>query len=98
MFSSLTLPTLRRLAEAPRGYADRVTWSPTALPAVPPALHRKHGIRGALFTVLVVAALFLGAAVIAFVFAASGRPDAIAVGLMLALLPVGPLVACYLWL
>jgi RsiW-degrading membrane proteinase PrsW (M82 family) len=75
-----------------------VTWSPTALPAVPPARHRKHGIRGALFTVLVVAALFLGAAVIAFVFAASGRPEAIAVGLMLALLPVGPLVACFLWL
>ncbi len=75
-----------------------MTWSPTALPAVPPALHRKHGIRGALFTVLVVAALFLGAAVIAFVFAASGQPQAIAVGLMLALLPVGPLVACFLWL
>jgi protease PrsW len=75
-----------------------VTWSPTALPAVPPALHRKHGIRGALFMVLVVAALFLGAAVIAFVFAASGQPQALAVGLMLALLPVGPLVACYLWL
>jgi RsiW-degrading membrane proteinase PrsW (M82 family) len=65
---------------------------------VPPALHRKHGLRGALFTVLVVVAIFVGAAVIAFVFAASGQPQAIAVGLMLALLPVGPLVACYLWL
>ncbi len=75
-----------------------MTWSPTALPAVPPALHRKHGIRGALFTVLVLVALFAGAAVLAFVFAASGQPQAIAVGLMLALLPVGPLVACYVWL
>jgi RsiW-degrading membrane proteinase PrsW (M82 family) len=69
-----------------------------AVQPVPPALHRKHGLRGALFTVLVVVALFVGAAVIAFVFAASGQPQAIAVGLMLALLPVGPLVACYLWL
>jgi RsiW-degrading membrane proteinase PrsW (M82 family) len=70
----------------------------TAPPVVPPALTRKHGVRGTLFTVIVVLALLVGAAVMALVLLASGRPDAIAVGFVLAVLPVGPLVACYLWL
>ncbi|MDX6325850.1 MAG: protease PrsW [Nocardioidaceae bacterium] len=72
--------------------------SPSVLPAVPPPLPRKLGTRGILFTVLVAVALFLGAIVIALVFFASGKPDAIAIGFLLAILPVGPLVACYLWL
>jgi RsiW-degrading membrane proteinase PrsW (M82 family) len=71
---------------------------PTAPPAVPPALTRKHGVRGTLFTVIVAIALLIGAAVMALVLLAAGRPDAIAIGFLLALLPVGPLVACYLWL
>lgn len=69
-----------------------------ALPVVPPAVTRKHGVRGALFTVVVTVALVVGAGVVALVLLASGRPDALAIGLLLAALPVGPLVACYLWL
>ena len=67
-------------------------------PAIPPALTRQHGVRGVLFSVIVVAALLGGAVVMAFVLLATGRPEAVAIGLVLAILPVGPLVACYLWL
>ena len=67
-------------------------------PPIPPALSHSRGVRGTLFTVGVVLALVLGAAVLALVMLATGQPQAIAVGLLLALLPVGPLVACFLWL
>jgi RsiW-degrading membrane proteinase PrsW (M82 family) len=68
-------------------------------PAVPPALLRRPRRRESiLFTVLVSLALFLGACVMAVVLLASGAPNAIAIGTVLASLPVGPLVACYLWL
>jgi RsiW-degrading membrane proteinase PrsW (M82 family) len=67
-------------------------------PVIPPALTRKHGVRGVLFTVLVGLALLVGALVMAVVLLAVGRPEAVAIGLVLAILPVGPLVACYLWL
>lgn len=68
------------------------------LPVVPPAVTRKHGARGVVFTVLVGIGLLLGAGVIALVMVASGRPEAIGIGLVLAMLPVGPLVAAYVWL
>jgi RsiW-degrading membrane proteinase PrsW (M82 family) len=69
------------------------------LPAIPPALlSRPRRRESVLFTVLVSLALFLGACVMAVVLLASGAPDAIVVGVVLASLPVGPLVACYLWL
>src|SRR3954466_6585912 len=71
---------------------------PPRLPVIPPALTRKHGVRGVVFTVVVAVGLLLGAAVIAIVLLAIGRPEAVAIGLVLAILPVGPLVACYLWL
>ena len=79
------------------GDGPGASWQ-AAPPVVPPALTRKHGVRGTLFTVIVVVGLLVGAAVIALVLLAAGRPDAIAVGFLLAVLPVGPLVACYLWL
>jgi RsiW-degrading membrane proteinase PrsW (M82 family) len=72
--------------------------APYGLPAVPPPLRLRTGLGGVLFVVLVAVALVLGAAVIALVLLAAGRPDAIVVGLVLAALPVGPLIACYLWL
>ncbi len=71
---------------------------PVLPPVIPPAVTRKHGVRGVLFTIFVAVALLLGAAVIAVVLLAIGRPEAVAIGLVLAILPVGPLVACYLWL
>ncbi len=71
---------------------------PAYPPALPPALTRKHGVRGVLFTVIVAVALVVGAVILALVFVVSGRPQAIAVGFVLALLPVAPLVLCFLWL
>ncbi len=65
-------------------------------PAAPP---RRRGERGALFfTVAVTLALVLGALVMAAVLLLSGEPRAVAVGLVLAVVPVGPLIACYVWL
>ncbi len=72
--------------------------APHALPPVPPPSRLRTGLGGVLFVVLVGLALVLGAVVMALVLLATGRPDAIVVGLVLAALPVGPLVACYLWL
>lgn len=68
------------------------------LPPVPPPVTRKHGARGLLFGILVAAGIFIGSGIMALVLVASGRPEAVAIGFMLAVLPVGPLVACYLWL
>ncbi len=68
-------------------------------PAVPPALLKRPRRReNLLFTVLVSVALLLGACVMALVLLAADAPGAIVVGVILAALPVGPLVACYLWL
>ena len=58
-------------------------------------MHRRGN---ATFTVVVALAMFVGAGVMALVLALSGAPSALAVGVMLAALPVGPLVACFLWL
>lgn len=72
--------------------------APAVPPAIPPAVTRKHGIRGVLFTVIVALGLLVGALIMAVVLLAIGRPEALAIGLVLAVVPVGPLVACYLWL
>ncbi|MFL6060631.1 MAG: PrsW family intramembrane metalloprotease, partial [Marmoricola sp.] len=50
------------------------------------------------FTVTLGAALFLGAGVMGLVLLASGAPDALALGVVLAAIPVGPVIGCYLWL
>jgi RsiW-degrading membrane proteinase PrsW (M82 family) len=50
------------------------------------------------FTVLMAIAMFVGAAVMALVLFASNAPDALVVGVLLAALPVGPVIAAYLWL
>ena len=50
------------------------------------------------FTALVGTVMFVGAGVMALVLLAAGAPGAIAIGVVLAALPVGPLVASYLWL
>ena len=51
-----------------------------------------------LFTVVVALAMLAGAGVMALVLLGSGAPGALVVGTMLAALPVGPLIACFLWL
>jgi RsiW-degrading membrane proteinase PrsW (M82 family) len=50
------------------------------------------------FWVVVTVAIVVGALGMAVVLVASGEPGAIGVGLVLATLPVGPLLACYFWL
>ena len=50
------------------------------------------------FTALVGTVLFVGAGVMALVLLAAGAPDAIAIGVVLAALPVAPLIGTYLWL
>jgi len=50
------------------------------------------------FTVGIGAALLLGALAMALLLAASGAPDAIAVGVVLSAIPFGPVIGCYLWL
>lgn len=50
------------------------------------------------FTALVGTVLFVGAGVMALVLLAAGAPDAIAIGVVLAAIPVAPLIGTYLWL
>ena len=51
-----------------------------------------------LFTVVVTALVGAGSLPILFVVAASGAPTSLLLATVLAAVPVGPLVACYLWL
>ncbi len=50
------------------------------------------------FTVVVTVLVGLGAVPMLFVIAASGAPSSMLLATVLAAVPVGPLVACYLWL
>jgi RsiW-degrading membrane proteinase PrsW (M82 family) len=50
------------------------------------------------FTALVGTVLFVGAGVMGLVLLAAGAPGALAIGVILAAIPVGPLVGVYLWL
>ncbi|UAL29025.1 PrsW family intramembrane metalloprotease [Nocardioides rotundus] len=50
------------------------------------------------FTVVVTLVALLGGGLMFTVIAASGAPDILLVATVLAVLPVGPLVACFLWL
>ena len=51
-----------------------------------------------MFTVLIALAMLVGAAVMALVLVLSNAPAALVVGVLLAALPVGPVIAAYLWL
>lgn len=78
------------------GYGQPV-WS--GQPAIPPGLLKSPRRRGGvLFTVVLSVAMVLGAGVMALVLLASGAPDALVIGVVLAAIPVGPVVATYLWL
>ena len=93
------------------GYDDGRSGSPgqPALPAAgtpqappqaaPPGLLERPRRRGsALFTALVSVAMLVGAAVMCVVLVLSNAPSALAVGVLLAALPVGPVIASFLWL
>lgn len=66
---------------------------------VPPELlstPRRHG--SIVFTVLLALAMLGGAGVMALVLLASSAPGALVIGVVLAALPVGPVIAAFLWL
>jgi RsiW-degrading membrane proteinase PrsW (M82 family) len=66
---------------------------------VPPELlsaPRRHG--SVVFTVLLALAMLGGAGVMALVLLASSAPGALVIGVVLAALPVGPVIAAFLWL
>jgi RsiW-degrading membrane proteinase PrsW (M82 family) len=50
------------------------------------------------FTALVGTVMFVGAGIMGLVLLAAGAPEALAIGVVLAAIPVGPLVGVYLWL
>jgi protease PrsW len=50
------------------------------------------------FTALVGTVMFVGAGIMALVLLAAGAPEAIVIGVVLAAIPVGPLIGIYLWL
>jgi hypothetical protein len=59
----------------------------------------KRGRRDSVaFTVVVAALVLLGAVVMAVVVALSGAPGSLALAALLAAVPVGPLVGCFMWL
>lgn len=60
-----------------------------------PQVRRRGSV---VFTIAVSVACLVGAAVVGLLLLVSGAPGAVAVGALLAALPVGPLVAAYLWL
>lgn len=70
---------------------------PHPLPPAPPIISRRRRA-GVAFTVFLSIAIVLGAAVMALVLLASGAPNALVFGVVLAAIPVGPLVACFMWL
>jgi len=51
-----------------------------------------------LFTVLISLAMLVGAGVMCVVLLLSNAPEALAIGVVLAAIPVGPLIATFLWL
>ena len=56
---------------------------------------RRHGV---VFTVVVTLLSLAGAVAMSLVIALSGAPDTLLLATVLAALPVGPVVGCYLWL
>src|SRR6476646_10196891 len=82
---SLT-PVMVRRTQAPDASPDR-------LPPMPGP--RRDSLA---FTVVVTVLVCLGAALMLLVIALSGGPGSLLLATVLAALPVGPLVACYLWL
>src|SRR3954454_14937593 len=72
-------------------------WAPPA--TVPPALLRRPRRRGnTVFVAVVSCAMLLGAAVMGLALLSTDAPSALAVGVLLAALPVGPVIASFLWL
>jgi len=79
-----------------RGFAAGPRTQPGAVPA---ALLRRPRRRGnTVFVAVVSCAMLLGAAVMCLALLSTDAPSALAVGVLLAALPVGPVIASFLWL
>jgi RsiW-degrading membrane proteinase PrsW (M82 family) len=66
---------------------------------VPPELLSAPRRQGSvLFTVLLALAMLVGAGIMALVLLASSAPAGLVIGVLLAALPVGPVIAAFLWL
>jgi len=63
-----------------------------------PGTRRISAAPSVAFTVVVTVLVVVGALVILAIMALSGAPTSIALATLLAAVPVGPIVACYLWL
>jgi RsiW-degrading membrane proteinase PrsW (M82 family) len=63
-----------------------------------PGTRRVSAASSVAFTVVVTVLVGVGALVIFAIVALSGAPTSIAIATLLAAVPVGPIVACYLWL
>ncbi len=65
----------------------------------PPGLLVTPRRRGSIvFTVVLTVVMIVGAGLMALVLAVSNAPSALAIGVVLAVLPVGPVIAAFLWL
>src|SRR4051794_10049339 len=73
---------------------------PWAAPATaPPALLRRpRRRRNTVFVLVVSFAMLIGAAVMGLALLSTDAPSALSVGVVLAALPVGPVIAAFLWL
>ena len=72
--------------------------SPPGPAQMPPMTAARRRRESAAFTIFLSLALLIGAVVMALVLIGSGAPNALAIGVVLAALPVGPLIASFLWL
>ena len=78
------------------GGPDPAVVAPAAVPA--DLLRRPRRRGSAVFTVVVSVLMLLGAGVMCLVLVLANAPGALAVGVVLAALPVGPVIASFLWL
>ncbi|MDX6301208.1 MAG: protease PrsW [Nocardioidaceae bacterium] len=78
-----------------RGFAPGPWPAPASVPA---ALLRRPRRGNAVFVAALSCAMLLGAAVMSLALLSTDAPSALAVGVVLAALPVGPVIASFLWL
>lgn len=80
------------------GHGQRHAVGPAPV-AVPPELLSAPRRQGSvLLTVLLALAMLVGAGIMALVLLASSAPAGLVIGVLLAALPVGPVIAAFLWL
>ena len=74
------------------------TFPPPAVSVPPDLLSRRRRRSSVTLTVVLSVLMVLGAGVMALVLLASSAPGALVIGVLLAAIPVGPVIAAFLWL